>query len=160
MDKEIYKALKERGKLIERLREIDRFLSAYESFSGTKVDRNDTHQDENELLNSRIPQQDLLFESPRKLVPAEIANLAEQLIRQNWRPMTRGELVEAIETKGFEIRSLDKNRYIGTILWRNHKRFSNLDGRGYWATSLGDPPIKDVEQQYLIELDELKQEEP
>lgn len=67
------------------------------------------------------------------------AAAAEKLILARGRPMTRYELVEAIERDGLIVGGHDKARNIGTILWRS-KAFEN-QGEGYWPSrGAGDPP--------------------
>ena len=92
---------------------------------------------------------------PRKRVPGsprpdDIAALMERIIREVGRPMMRGEIVAALETRDVVIPYEDKSRYIGTIAWRNKGLFKNIEGRGYWlsgepapAPAISDaPPLK------------------
>jgi hypothetical protein len=85
--------------------------------------------------------------------PREIAEIMERVIREAGRPLSRGEIVEALERRDVEIPAKDKPRYVGTIAWRNKGTFLNIDGRGYWlrnvplasktpipAESFSDPP--------------------
>ncbi|MER8855844.1 hypothetical protein NKH94_30460 [Mesorhizobium australicum] len=46
--------------------------------------------------------------------------------------MTRAEIVEALESKGIPVAGVDKNKAIGTIMWRMRDQFVNLPGWGYW----------------------------
>jgi hypothetical protein len=43
----------------------------------------------------------------------------------------RGELVDEMERRGVAIPSADKQRYVGTILWRQAQKFEHV-GDGYW----------------------------
>lgn len=69
--------------------------------------------------------------------PAEIATLMERIIRDVGRPMTRGEIVSALEARDMMIPYEDKPRYVGTIAWRHKGLFENIEGRGYWLR--GEP---------------------
>ncbi|MDF2119733.1 hypothetical protein PY365_29655 [Roseiarcaceae bacterium H3SJ34-1] len=67
--------------------------------------------------------------------PSEIAQVMERVIRDVGRPMTRGEIVEALERRDIEIQAQDKYRYVGTLAWRHKSIFINVEGRGYWLRS-------------------------
>lgn len=71
--------------------------------------------------------------------PKEIAGLMERVIRERGGPMSRGEIVDALERRDVEIPAQDKSRYIGTIAWRNKGTFVNIEGRGYWVRDAGAP---------------------
>jgi hypothetical protein len=100
-------------------------------------------------LQKLLPQQDVPdtegdFQSPRSaprerniIPPAEIAAFARETLLAEGRPMKRGALVKAIETRGLSLTGRDKGKNLGTILWRNAQMFVNLDKRGYWVR--GEP---------------------
>lgn len=68
----------------------------------------------------------------------EIVDAAKKALRDNDRPMTRYELVDAVEKAGLTVGGVDKARNMGTILWRS-KQFKNA-GDGYWPAD-DDPPL-------------------
>lgn len=59
----------------------------------------------------------------------EIVAAALQAVHETGRPLTRYELVKAVEAKGKVVGGVDKSRNMGTILWRS-KAFEN-NGEGY-----------------------------
>jgi hypothetical protein len=65
-------------------------------------------------------------------LPRELVAMMERLIREVARPMTRGEIVEALNRREVEIPAKDQQRYIGTLAWRHKGTFVNIEGRGYW----------------------------
>lgn len=69
--------------------------------------------------------------------PSDIAELMARIIREIGRPMTRGQIVEALERRDVQIPYEDKARYVGTIAWRNKGMFQNIEGQGYWLR--GEP---------------------
>ncbi|WP_126401342.1 hypothetical protein [Blastochloris tepida] len=73
------------------------------------------------------------------LTPTQIADLAREVLGERGIPMTRGELVTAIESRGVLLPGKDKSKNLGTILWRFSDRFRNIEGRGYWPTDLPEP---------------------
>jgi hypothetical protein len=81
---------------------------------------------------------------PRKkrsdLRPDAMAEHMARIIREVGQPMTRGDIVEALERRDIHIPFEDKGRYIGTIAWRHKGTFENIEGRGYW---LRGEPIPD-----------------
>lgn len=73
--------------------------------------------------------------------PRELASLAREEILAKGRPLTRGDLVDALQARGVHISGLDKAKNLGTILWRFRDEFSNIPGRGYWPTDMPNPEL-------------------
>lgn len=72
--------------------------------------------------------------------PKAIAKVATDILASADRPMQRGKLIEAVQAAGIAIHSTDKNKYIGTVMWRNRDKFRNVDGQGYWPRDRALPP--------------------
>lgn len=83
--------------------------------------------------------------------PTQIAEIMQRIIRDAGRPMTRGEIVAALEARDVQIPYEDKARYIGTIAWRHKGIFRNIEGQGYW---LSGEAIPRREGELEIELDD------
>jgi hypothetical protein len=81
--------------------------------------------------------------------PDQFADHMERIIREVGRPMTRGEIVAAMERRDILIPYEDKGRYLGTIAWRHKRRFKNVEGRGYWVADLPIPPIEAVQANFI-----------
>jgi hypothetical protein len=128
-------ALKRRDVLRAELARIERFIEDYRAFSdeGTIVEpvavatvgSGGNLKDNQGVDNYR-------GRRLGKTAPSEIARLMERIIREVGRPMTRGEIVEAVARRDVEIPAQDKKRYVGTIAWRHKGIFVNVEGRGYW----------------------------
>jgi hypothetical protein len=73
--------------------------------------------------------------------PAIVVSVAREVLLEAGKPMKRGELVRAIEAKGIALTGKDKNKNLGTILWRHPELFVNLDELGYWPK---DVPLEGV----------------
>ena len=67
------------------------------------------------------------------IAPAEIAKIAREILLDNGRPMKRGELVDALARRNVPLAGKDKNKNLGTILWRHQTMFVALDNLGYWV---------------------------
>jgi hypothetical protein len=76
--------------------------------------------------------------SARIWKPAEVVKMAEVAMKEAGKPLTRGELVDALEKKNVTIGGTDKPRNMGTIVWRSHK-FVNIPDHGYWPKGLDCP---------------------
>jgi len=119
----------------ERIRQ---FLAMYERFSNEyrlgSEDLPATNPKENYPQDlSAVNIGDNSRRSGRKgPLPRELVALMERLIREVARPMTRGEIVEALNRREVEIPAKDQQRYIGTLAWRHKGTFVNIEGRGYW----------------------------
>ncbi|MBZ9822368.1 hypothetical protein [Mesorhizobium sp. CA4] len=125
------RAQRRREEIRKELEEIDLFLRLHQKFSG-----------------GTVPEQDIVATSPdgtmtvleAKTAPAPTRNLSKhkmakqvmQFMYDRKYPMTRTDIVEALELKGIPVAGVDKARAIGTIMWRLRDRFVNLPGYGYW----------------------------
>lgn len=72
--------------------------------------------------------------SSRTIKAAEIArtvDAARKMILAANRPMKRGELSKALTAQGFELPGKDRNKVLGTNLWRSGK-FRTVGDQGYW----------------------------
>ena len=124
---------------------VERFISDYNEFAGgTEPDHGDplklavdTGVRGNVSANQPVDNSAGLA-GRRKVRPEEIAQIIERVIREVGAPMTRGQLVEALERRDVWLPATDKPRYLGTIIWRNKGTFVNIEGRGYWLR--GEPP--------------------
>jgi hypothetical protein len=132
MEDIIIKALKRKKELQSELAEIDQFLDTYRRLSSENKSEAETVQG-----SLRLPPPRLDFFPPpvsprRRGAPQDFADVAERVLMDRGRPLTRYQLVDAIENEGVVIPSSDKARYLGTILWRHKDRFVNLVDFGYW----------------------------
>ena len=59
---------------------------------------------------------------------------AEEMILEEGRPLTRSELRRRLEAEGHALFGGDKNKVLGTNIWRSG-RFWNIKGEGYWPRS-------------------------
>lgn len=55
----------------------------------------------------------------------------ERTILEEGKPLSRSELIEKLEAKGFKFGGTDRIKVFGTNLWRS-RRFVSLKGIGYW----------------------------
>ncbi|ADH89950.1 hypothetical protein Snov_2656 [Ancylobacter novellus DSM 506] len=133
MNESLSKALKIKEKLLDELSKVEQFIRLHNELFGEGDDVAEPNHGRQSEDESDSPKR-------RRGRPSEIADAAWKVIKELNRPVQRGELVERIEAMGIDVSSDDKPRYIGTILWREKDRFENIEGRGYWAVSLGDPP--------------------
>lgn len=101
------------------------------------------------LLETLSQSQPTQIQSPPKepqrvrgvLSPDDIAAAVRAVLLEVGRPMKRGALVKELEKRQIPLAGTDKNKNLGTILWRNADKFINLDKLGYW---LKDVAIRDV----------------
>lgn len=136
--------------LLEELRQIDQFISLYLHFSADETTERvtNTASPQSEPPPVESPDGDVANgasdASPaagqRRAVrgrPNAIADAAADLIRESGQPLTRGQLVEALEARGVALESTDKAKYVGTIMWRHKDRFTNTDD-GYALAEWGN----------------------
>lgn len=66
---------------------------------------------------------------------ADLMDAARVIILAAKRPLKRGEIVKRLTEQGYEIVGADKNKVLGTNLWRSG-RFLYIDGQGYWPNDV------------------------
>jgi hypothetical protein len=62
--------------------------------------------------------------------------MARRILLEHGKPMTRSELLKALEERDVFLAGEDKAKYLGTIMWRMKEAFVNLDGHGYWPSDM------------------------
>ena len=156
MDMAYENALKRKKELEAELSEIKLFLALYERFSGTELARGDPAPGpagdaallhDRQVSNAAIQSHWPVVEFGRQRGnPDIVAAMAEAVLKESGRPMTRGELATEIEKRGTELPTGDKGKYVGTILWRKADRFENIEGRGYWlkGVEISPDPISEL----------------
>ena len=139
MDQALRNALKRKKELENELAEIGRFIELHQRFSGTKREKTELSpmniaDESNHGLRSHadIKPENMLAIRHRRGQPDDFANMMARIIGDLERPLTRTELVAALEERRVTIPSSDKERYLGTILWRHRDRFKNFPRVGYW----------------------------
>jgi len=134
MDQALANALKRKAELEKELGEINRFLTLYDRFTaGTEPVGSDVSisgPGATYVITARTGR------GKSRGRPADFAEIMERVLRDISRPLTRTELVDALEQRDVKIPSDDKARYLGTILWRNRNRFINIPNQGYWLKSV------------------------
>jgi hypothetical protein len=77
----------------------------------------------------------------RNLPKHKMADVVRKvLVEERRKPMTRTELVDALEMKGIPVAGTDPSKALGTILWRLRDQFVNLTGWGYWPIDIEYEP--------------------
>ncbi|RWF51803.1 MAG: hypothetical protein EOS50_27020 [Mesorhizobium sp.] len=136
MDRAYVNALKRKEEIEAELAKIDFFLDMYRQFGGPEREQSEpTPSESSETGNTET----VVSRLSRRLRPTEIADLAERVIRGAGHPLTRAEIVARLESAGIELHSEDKPRYVGTILWREKERFTNIAGQGYVMADMATP---------------------
>lgn len=143
MDAVYEKAQRRREELRRELEEIDLFLRLHQKFShGTEAELNTAMGGKSATNEEGHPvpaRPDRIRNLPKNMMAKEV----RQMILERRAPMTRTDIVEALELKGIPVAGQDKSKAIGTIMWRLRDRFRNIEGLGYWPKDLPYPPEPD-----------------
>jgi len=75
------------------------------------------------------------------LPPRDIALAARDALLAANRPMDRGELVAELEKRGIPLAGKDKNKNLGTIIWRHPELFVRVGNLGYWVKDVEIPGV-------------------
>lgn len=128
------KLLKRRDEISGELKALDNLIVIYERLSRRG--------------HAESPIDDAQFSleihrKPRAVQAAEVARAMtaiRKIIISEGRPMKRGELVKSLEKEGFKLPGTDKNKVLGTNLWRSG-RFRAVAGMGYWPKDVSLPAL-------------------
>jgi hypothetical protein len=82
--------------------------------------------------------------APKTLAAAGVIKAAREVLIAEGRPRTRGTLVKALEARGYRVSGKDKERNLGTIMWRARDQFINIERLGYWPKDIPCPKIRYV----------------
>ncbi len=134
---EVVEKAKERLAAIEAEAEkLRTFLRMYADLSG--VDIGDI------VSGAGVPSNEADDESGTAS-PSEIVEQAKVLMREQSRPLSRSMLVKLLTEKGLKLPGTDKNKNVGTVIWRS-KQFDNIAGLGYWPKGvprwIGQAPLQ------------------
>lgn len=121
----------------QALQRIRRVISALEEAKSAWNDAQGGEQALEFLAKTFSTPPDDALQEPRRvrgiLPPSDIAASVRMILLEANRPMKRGELVAELERRGVPLAGKDKNKNLGTILWRHPEQFVSLDKLGYWV---------------------------
>lgn len=146
---EAYKnALSKRSALVREIERVDTFLELYREFGGhtAEVDASsktsfEHHGDTSSGSTDRAP----------KGASAKITEAAEQSILAAQKPISRMDLLKAIDARGVVIGGKDPAATLSSAIWRERDRFVSIKGFGYWLKHLKyDPAFYDPELEELM----------
>lgn len=137
MDNAIRKALKKQKELMLEVDRLERFISTYEELTGEKIPRDEMIAPVNDGDKATQKTEQMQKEAPkqRRNNIKKLLDVAERLIREANRPLTRTEIANGMEGLNVVVHATDKPKYLGTLLWRNPDRFVSVDD-GYLTQAL------------------------
>ena len=123
----IAKAEARRAELKQELAKLDEFVSMYHTLDGA--------------ITPPLPRTiaaTTYTPSPQRGTPhSKVIDTAKKIVVEKGVPLTRTQLVQALEARGMNIGGTDKSKNMGTIIWRS-KAFDNV-GDGYWPKGAPRP---------------------
>lgn len=124
MSEVIEKARKRLAALEAEMAELRTFLDVYGRLSGgTEGEKTDLFTGISRSV-ANPPHRDTAS-------PKDIVDASKALMLEKERPLTRTELVRLLTLRGIRIPGTNKQKNVGTIIWRSHE-FDNIEGKGYW----------------------------
>jgi hypothetical protein len=79
------------------------------------------------------------------LDPSGVVENARKILLEHGRPMKRGQLVREFDSRNLPLAGKDKNKNLGTILWRHQNQFVSLEKLGYWPKDVAIPGVYEPE---------------
>jgi hypothetical protein len=116
-------ALARRAALTREIERVDAFLGMYREFSAIVSDKAAISE-----ADERVAPE----ERAARGTGAKMLDLAEDAITAQSRPLTRVELLKAIEDRGLKVGGKDPGATLASALWRDKDRFVNIKTHGYW----------------------------
>lgn len=156
MDEIVEYARHRREAIQEELQRIDHFLKLYDEFAAKYASEARPEPTVNiqaatervtALIEPVLPLVDpeVVPEAParRKRAsgnpkPEEVIRVARMAMLAKGHPMTRRQVLDALQTQGITINGHDPIKVIGTTLWRS-KQFVQHEGFGYWPKDAPTP---------------------
>lgn len=146
MDAAYANALQARARLRRDLEKVEEFIAMYDRFAASSPENASAETwDQKANINpvtapgADAAQAALGLNPPdsRKRVsgnpkPAEVIRAVKDLLTARGHPMTRRQLLAALDEAGLKIRGANPLKVLGTNLWRAHDDIVSLDGHGYW----------------------------
>jgi len=137
-------ALAKKQRLLKELEEVNSFLKLYQRFAGkvsAKPETSEPEPEAAELFQTTV-------ETGRVSRPKEMGPIVRDILLRHGHPMPRGQLVEALAANGTPVPGENKNKNLGTIMWRLKDEFVNLWGKGYWPKDVACPEY-DPKKKYV-----------
>ena len=155
-DDEIKKIIEKRDQLRQELQKIDNFLELYRDLTGTELVQTEPS---GKLANVDNFRRRGRKRTPGTVSPSDLGPMIRRILLEHGKPMTRSELLRALEGRDVKLAGEDKARYLGTIMWRMREAFVNIDGYGYWPKDVewGPDDPEPVRKQNLSRLGMLAQ---
>lgn len=129
----------------DALHRIRRVIAALEQAKAAWGDGPEGAQALEALARTLPKPSEAILEEPKRvrgvIPPSNIAATVRIILSEARRPMKRGELVAELERRGLPMAGKDKNKNLGTILWRHSSEFVHIEKLGYW---LKDAPLLGV----------------
>jgi hypothetical protein len=135
MSSAIENAKRRLDELTKEIEEIQLFIALHERYATLSTGPNPDAEVSSEMPVGRKQRRS----RGEGLTPKGIVELVERLIREAGKPLTRGDIIDALEARQVDLPGQDKPRYIGTIMWRNKSKFQQIEGLGYWLRGLPWP---------------------
>lgn len=126
----IAKARAERAAHVAEIAKLDTFIEMYERLNGVTPAPRQNAQTEQSADPVVLAQPNVRRRVRGGTDADTLVEAMKSLLREAGQPMTRTELVNALETAGYPVGGADKSKNLGTIIWRS-KAFDN-QGDGYW----------------------------
>ncbi|WP_398465062.1 hypothetical protein [Tardiphaga sp.] len=132
----IDRLLRIRADMVEKLKQTDALIEEIRNFENKVATLSGDAQSELSFTIGSPTQRRRGHVSPE-----QIADEVYELIREKGRPMKRGEIARALLERNIPLAGKDRNKNVGTILWRHQDRFVNIPKLGYWIADTDLPGV-------------------
>lgn len=139
MSKTAYEnALARREELRREMEKVEQFLALYQEFeSPAHNSPNSPKPLESDAKNAVGERATQRRKSAKKVSPAVLKDYVAAILKESGRPLSRREIVHALEAKKVPVPGENKTGYIGSLIHRFKDEISRADDGGYWFTGYG-----------------------
>ena len=128
-------AIAKRDALRKEIEKIEEFLALYQQFESDGIDTiNAIKANKNGAKTPESTATPHRRKSPRKVTPVVLKDNVADILKDSGKPLSRREIVEAIEARGIVMPGTNKTGYIGSLLHRFKSEISSTKQGGYWFT--------------------------
>lgn len=128
-------AVSKRDALKKELEKIEEFLTIYQQFDSnvTTPDISSKPSDSLQKIEETQPAAQRR-KSLMKASPIVLKDVAKAALREAGIALSRRQLIEAIEAKGYLFPGANKSNYMGSLIHRYKDEISRSENGGYWFT--------------------------
>jgi hypothetical protein len=137
-DRAYQNAIDRRRTLLQELEKVDSFLKLYKEFAGGAAPRISPEASQSTPADSSMESEESAGDIMSQMA---FEKIVREILLDKGHPLTRGALVREFDELGIKLIAADREKYVGTKLWRARDKIFNVPGKGYWLRDTASAAI-------------------